>query len=336
MKATPEGVYMFEPLTQTVSQLAVRWGCSPRDVLTHAIQHNWPLYFQFDGLVFDVNDTANRSGGNSKQTEEIARLKADISRAEETLARNLLHARGQLKLTEWEGALTENEIRELRRAIDLENQMLEILSRAVERWNEQRQRYQRNGAVRATPDTLQDVTEQSSVSFPIRAYHPDWPVRLIRDLNGNGLFYEGRILALEDARHPKDKLTADDLFASMKDVKAIDAASLAIPGSAEPSTSDAAKEADIEVPQAGATQAMTTMNDSTSPSELRKQLDISRERGTRRRIIENWDDIEKEYGPRADSHQVLRVLKRDKGEREPTLKTVQNLLSDLKQKRLIP
>jgi hypothetical protein len=192
------------------------------------MERNWPVYFQFDGLVFDVHDTGNRFGGNSKQVEEAARLKAEIDGAETTLARNSLHAQGRLKLTEWEASLTEDAMCALRQATDTKKQILEILSRALTRWNEDRQRYQRNGAVRAAQATLQGVAERGSVPFPIKAFHPGSPVRLVRAPDGEGQLYEGRMVALEDMRHPKETLTPDDLFVDIKDIKAIEAAGIAI------------------------------------------------------------------------------------------------------------
>jgi hypothetical protein len=73
-----------------------------------------------------------------------------------------------------------------------------------------------------------------------------------------------------------------------------------------------------------------------TPSERRAQLDITRERGARRRILEKWDDIEKEYGKNIDARNVHRVLKRDKGEDDVALKTIQNHLSALRREGLIP
>jgi hypothetical protein len=73
-----------------------------------------------------------------------------------------------------------------------------------------------------------------------------------------------------------------------------------------------------------------------TPAERRAQLDITRERGARRRILEKWADIEKEYGKNVDAHSVLRVLKRDKDEKNVALKTVQNHLSNLRNEGLIP
>jgi hypothetical protein len=73
-----------------------------------------------------------------------------------------------------------------------------------------------------------------------------------------------------------------------------------------------------------------------SPSERRAQLNITRERGARRRILENWDAIELEYGPHADAHQVLRFLKKIDRDERSVLKTVQNHLSALRGMLLIP
>lgn len=73
-----------------------------------------------------------------------------------------------------------------------------------------------------------------------------------------------------------------------------------------------------------------------SPAERRAQLDITRERGARRRILENWENIEKLHGPKADGRQVLRFLKRELQEEHPALKTIQNHLSALRSEGLIP
>ena len=73
-----------------------------------------------------------------------------------------------------------------------------------------------------------------------------------------------------------------------------------------------------------------------TPAVRRSKLDFTLERGARRRILEAWDNIEREYGLDVDGHVVLRVLKRDKEATQPTLKTVQNLLIDLRRELLIP
>ena len=76
--------------------------------------------------------------------------------------------------------------------------------------------------------------------------------------------------------------------------------------------------------------------DSAAAAAKRRNADITRERGARRRIIEKWDAIEMEYGLKIDGRIVLQVLKRDKGEDQPDLKTVQNHISKLRAEGLIP
>jgi hypothetical protein len=73
-----------------------------------------------------------------------------------------------------------------------------------------------------------------------------------------------------------------------------------------------------------------------SHAERRRRLDMTLERGARRRILEAWDCIEAEYNLNVDAHVVLRVLKRDKDEKVPALKTIQNHLSVLRREGLIP
>lgn len=73
-----------------------------------------------------------------------------------------------------------------------------------------------------------------------------------------------------------------------------------------------------------------------TPAELRLRIDITAERGGRRRILEKWNDIENEYGPKIDGRQVQRVLNRDRCEKQITLKTIQNHLAKLRREGLIP
>ena len=73
-----------------------------------------------------------------------------------------------------------------------------------------------------------------------------------------------------------------------------------------------------------------------TPRERRANHDMTRERGCRRRILEQWDSIERLYNTRPDSHQVRRELLKDKDEKKLALKTVQNNLSTLRKEKLIP
>jgi hypothetical protein len=72
--------------------------------------------------------------------------------------------------------------------------------------------------------------------------------------------------------------------------------------------------------------------------ERRAKLDITRERGCRRHILENWEKVLQLHGGGADARQALVILKRnmDKSDRLPTLKTVQNKMAELRKENLIP
>lgn len=73
-------------------------------------------------------------------------------------------------------------------------------------------------------------------------------------------------------------------------------------------------------------------------SRRQQSLDENSFRGSKRLIIENWDDIERLHGTTADGIKVLRVLQRNKTDMDkmPTLKTVQNSLIQLRDAGLIP
>lgn len=70
----------------------------------------------------------------------------------------------------------------------------------------------------------------------------------------------------------------------------------------------------------------------------REKHDISGERGARRMILENWDAVEKLYGPDASARQVLQVIRRngDQSEKIPSFKTVLNKMGLLRKANLIP
>ncbi|WP_312433843.1 hypothetical protein [Janthinobacterium sp.] len=213
---------MFEPLTQTVSQLATRWGYSVHDVLTHAIQKNWPVYFHFEGLVFDVADRL-RYGHDWRAASESSRLAANIEGAEHTLQRNVQHLKGLLTLTEWEDVLSEEDVRNLRIEIEGKKKLLKISTEMNEERNEARQQFHRNGALRAAPRTLQDVADHGLAAFPLKAFYPNSPAWYVPNAEAPGQLLKGRLVALEDVSlHPKTKITADDLFATMEDIKAIE------------------------------------------------------------------------------------------------------------------
>ncbi len=80
-----------------------------------------------------------------------------------------------------------------------------------------------------------------------------------------------------------------------------------------------------------------TEADDCNPSiENRIDVDIQRERGTRRRILENWEQISLLHGPSPDGWEVFRFLNKEPDEKKVTLKTVQNRLIELRNEKLIP
>ncbi|SIQ03011.1 hypothetical protein SAMN05880566_101517 [Janthinobacterium sp. TND4EL3] len=102
-----------------------------------------------------------------------------------------------------------------------------------------------------------------------------------------------------------------------------------------------------QVSQRGVGPSVITLEStSTSPARAvdtaedagirRKKLDLTKERGARRRILENWNAIESLYGAGPDATQVLRFLKIEKDAKQPTIKTVRNLLILFRDEGLIP
>jgi hypothetical protein len=214
---------MFEPITLTLEELAARWKRTPRQLLEAALYRDFPLYFFFDGLVFELSDEWLQSNGDWAKAREIESIQRGIDSREQQLRRNLSHRRGELKLTEWEQELTDDETVEIRSTIDSDARELQRLSEALEQRNIERHRCRRNGLLRAAPGTLQAVMERGTDEFPRRAYDPDSPVSRRPSPVGRGVVLDGRLLALEDAFHPKENITTEDLFARMSDVRAIEA-----------------------------------------------------------------------------------------------------------------
>jgi hypothetical protein len=71
-------------------------------------------------------------------------------------------------------------------------------------------------------------------------------------------------------------------------------------------------------------------------AQRRAMLDIGRERGCRRLILQDWDRIEMQFKPKPDGQRVVRYLNNYFPEKKLTAKTVQNTLSQLRRDKLIP
>lgn len=216
---------MFEPLTLTLAELAVRWNLTPRQVLQQAQQPGVPLYFAFEGLVFDIGDQWHRHGGDWLESRERDALVKSVEGGEAWLRR-----RRDGQLTEWD-QLSQEEAQELRAEIEKNKIKIRDLNKVLADRDAERNRRHFRGFLRAAPATLWDIESLGAAPFPHRAFHPSSPVKLVRlqrtaTLEG-GWIWDGRLVALEPMYekdpHWKKRLTADDLIANTTEVKAIEA-----------------------------------------------------------------------------------------------------------------
>src|SRR4051812_44824403 len=104
----------IEPITLTLAELAERWNKTPKQLLESGL----PMYFYFDGLVFDFNDKWHRANGDANEAQDLEAHQARLATIEIDLQRQSLHKRGLLKLTQWEVALGDDELRQLQAEVD--------------------------------------------------------------------------------------------------------------------------------------------------------------------------------------------------------------------------
>ncbi|NRR28906.1 hypothetical protein HSX11_01795 [Oxalobacteraceae bacterium] len=209
-----------EPLTLTLAELAKRWSKTTRQVLDQGL----PMYFYFDGLVFDFGDKWQRAGGDVHDAQTLEAHQTRVATLEIDLQRQALHKRGQLKLTQWEDALSDEALRGLQAEADRLNSEIVRLSTALKQRSEDRQRHVRNGLLRAAPRTLREITQQGKCIFPHFAFMPTMPTGIA---DSNIPVAEGAVVALEDGFPVKEYLTGEDLVIAMADIKAAEASSQA-------------------------------------------------------------------------------------------------------------
>jgi hypothetical protein len=203
---------MTEPLTLTLPELAARWKITPRQVLEFAQQRSLPLYFYFDGLVFDFADKWRRAGG---ETQDAHALEAKQERAAAILLglqRQNLHKMGLLKLSQWEDEMSEQAMLEQRAELDRLSAAVEALKQRLAQRQQERQLRVRNGPLRAAPRTLQELATRGRARFPQFAYLPEGG--------------DGQLVALEDGFPLRDQLRAEDTFASLRDIETIESTGL--------------------------------------------------------------------------------------------------------------
>jgi hypothetical protein len=207
----------IEPLTLTLEELAARWSRAPRQVLAYAGANALPMYFYFDGLVFHFGDKWHRNNGDAAVTQELDSHQARTATIEIDLQRQTLHRRGLLKLTQWEEALTDDELSSQQAEADRLAAEIVRLSTLLKQRVEDRQRHVRNGLLRAAPRTLNEIAQHGKVKFPQFAFMPNTPVKPA-DLDAS-LIAPGSVVAMEDGFPIREWLDGDDLVVSMLDIK---------------------------------------------------------------------------------------------------------------------
>jgi len=204
---------IIEPITLTLAELASRWNQTTRQVLEQGL----PMYFYFDGLVFDFSDKWHRAHGDAEEAQDLEAHQTRLATVDLDLQRQSLHKRGLLKLTQWEDALSDDDLHHLQAESDRLNSEITRLGALLKERTEERQRHVRNGLLRAAPRTLRDIAQHGHTKFPQFAFMPASPA-------GNEQIADGAVVALEDGFPAKALLTADDLVVAMLDVRATEAA----------------------------------------------------------------------------------------------------------------
>jgi hypothetical protein len=215
---------MIEPLTLTVAELATRWNQTARQVLEHGL----PMYFYFDGLVFDFSDKWHRANGDAKEAQDLEAHTARLSMLEIDLERQSLHKRGLLKLTQWEEALSDDELHGYWAEADRLAKQIAHLTALLKERADERQNRVRNGLLRAAPRTLQEIAQHGKTKFPHFAYMPHSP-----NSDGKGAIPDGAVVALEDGFPLKEWLDEADVVVSMLDIKVAEAAAQDTGGSGQ-------------------------------------------------------------------------------------------------------
>jgi len=84
--------------------------------------------------------------------------------------------------------------------------------------------------------------------------------------------------------------------------------------------------------------AQVVDDDAADTPQGRRAAAAMRARGVKRDILENWEDIARQYGPDADAAQVARFFssRRDPSQPKRTRKTYHNRLGELRTAGLIP
>ncbi|MYM38727.1 hypothetical protein [Duganella qianjiadongensis] len=201
---------IIEPITLTVAELAARWQQSEAAILASGL----PMYFYFDGLVFEFGDKWHRHHGELQEARNLEAQQARQSTVDLDIQRQNLHRRGLLKLTQWEAPLDDDALAALYAEQEHLIQDIKRLQTLLKARNEERQRFVRNGLLRAAPRTLREIAAHGHSSFPNFAFMP-----ASTSIGADEKISAGAVVALEDGFPAKTRLSAADLVLSMHDVR---------------------------------------------------------------------------------------------------------------------
>lgn len=210
---------MLEPRFLSISELAVRWNQTERQILDHGISMRLPLYFVFDGLAFDINDQWLRGTGIDylDVKRKYDNLQENIKILKAMLARNTAIRRGQAQPSEFEDLPLDLE--------DTKRYRSELDAKIAERDNfatrlcsreHERKKHSYYGYLRAMPGAIEGIMNKGKAYSPI-AYLPSKPI--IKKQIDRKVVYDGAIAALEEGNV---FLEQKDLLVLMVEVKAIE------------------------------------------------------------------------------------------------------------------
>lgn len=200
--------------TLTLAELAARWNMTAQEVLLLTTPQPLPMYFYYDGLVFDFGDKWLRANGDTKEAQDLESHQQHLAALDIDLQRQALHKRGLLKLSQWEEALSDEELQRQQAEAERLRKEVTRLSTLLKERTEERQRHVRNGLLRAAPRTLHEIARHGETRFPQFAFLPARAEQPSDRL----------LVALEDGFPLKPLLTVADLVVAMHDVTAAEAA----------------------------------------------------------------------------------------------------------------
>jgi|SRR5690606_38819182 len=195
---------MLEPTFLSVAELADRWKQTERQILERGALSRLPLYFLFDGLMFDSGDQWLKSNGveYTGAQAEYERLRDTVNTWEAVLKRHAAVRRGQIKPSEYEDLPLQPEaVKQYRDEIDTATKRIDELDRCLEQRERERRQSAYYGYLRALPGAIGDILQGKPVAV-MYAHHPERGMVAV----------EGRPVTLTPA----------DLLASMAEVKAIE------------------------------------------------------------------------------------------------------------------